>query len=139
MKKRAISLVLFLLMVVLAFAGCAASETSAVALKFYNALKDGDTDAMMECLDPETVKTLNKQLEAAGMEFSDVFDISTMMDEEGIDVSTLKFRVVKEDVEGDTATVTVEVSYKDDGENVKENTELPLKKVDGKWYVSFGF
>ncbi len=139
MKKRAIILCLVLLIVALAFTGCAASETSVVALKFYNALKDGDTDAMIECLDPETADMLTTQLEAMDMEFSDLFDISAMMDEEGIDADSLSFKVVEEEVKDDNATVTVEVSYKADGENVKEESELPLVKVNGKWYVSFGF
>lgn len=137
MKKRAISLVLVLLMVVLAFAGCAASETSAVVLKYLNAIKNDDTNAFLKCIDPDSANILQEQIGALDIDASKKSHMVKAMFGMG-DEDTLSFKFLDEEVKEDTATVTMEVTFTRAEETETIEWPISVVKIDGKWYVPFG-
>jgi ketosteroid isomerase-like protein len=137
MKKRAIVVVSVLLVVVMAFAGCgaAAGGPSAMATKYLDSIKNGDIDAMAECLDPDTATMFKAAMEMMGEE---AFNMGDLLGAAGVDAASISYKIVGEKIDGDTATVTVDTTATVDGEEKTESNEIPLTKIDGKWYISMG-
>ncbi len=135
MKKKLIPFVLASLIVVLALAGCdAASEPSAVVRNYFNAINNNDTAAFLKCIDPDKAKMLEEQIEALNIDASKKSHIGKVMT--GMDdADTLLFKILDEEVGEDTANVTVEITLTRADETTTDTIEVPVVKIDGKWYV----
>ncbi len=137
MKKRAVVFVCVLLIAVLALTACgAASGPSAVATKFMDSIKNGDINAMADCFEPEVATMFKAAMDMMGDE---AIDLGQLIGESGVDPASISYSITNEKIDGDTATVTVEMKATVNGEEQTNSSELPLAKVDGKWYISQNF
>lgn len=89
---------------------------------FIEAMKDGDAAKLCQVMDPDIVKLA----EISGQKCEEA--MKDMTKDAGKEFENVK--VGTANVDGDTATV--KVSVKDEEESI------PTKRVDDKWYVSFG-
>ena len=137
MKKSAIVFVCVLMVVMMALAACgaAADGPSGVATKFLDSIKNGDIDAMAECLEPDTAAMFKDAIKLMG---DDAFNMADILGQSGVDPATMSYKVTNEKIDGDTATVTVEMTATVNGKEQTESSDMPLTKVDGKWYMSMG-
>ncbi len=95
-----------------------------VALNFNNAMMDGDGSRAVEYLDPEAPAMIRGAIEDKAGEMSEEVE-----EERGaID----RVRVVNEEIDGDRATVTIEVTFED---GTTEEDEIAMIQRDGQWYV----
>ncbi len=134
MKKRAVVFVCVVLIFVMAFAACgAASGPSAVATKFMDSIKNGDINAMADCFEPEIATAFKAAMDMMGDE---AIDLGQMMGASGVDPASISYSITNETIDGDSATVTVEMKATVNGEEETNSSDLPLKQVDGKWYIS---
>lgn len=137
MKKRVLVLVSIMLVVVMVLAACgAASGPSDTAKKFMDSIKSGDINAMADCFEPKVAAVFKATMDMMGDE---AIDLGQIMGESGVDTSSISYSVTNEKIDGDTATVTVEMKATVNGEEQTNSTDLPLAKVDGKWYISQDF
>lgn len=137
MRKRAIVLVCVLLAALMVSAcGAAASGPSAVATKFMESAKSGDIDGIVGCFEPETATLLRSAFELAG---DDAMSSSDLLGLSDANIDSLTYKITDEQIDGDSATVTIEVTATVDGEAETESADLPLTQVDGQWYISNDF
>ena len=109
----------------LMLAACGGGSPEAVAEKFQKAMVSGDFDKAASY----ATKASAPMLKTMGSMLT-----GTMLDEFKEQVKGAKIRVVSSEIDGDTATVTMEVTNAD-GETEEETCNLV--KEDGEWKVGF--
>lgn len=147
MKKTVLKSITFVLVLVMAlgvFAGCGGGASDEdqiknVVSKFESALKSGDVFGVLECVDPDTQKEFNAELEAAakmlGMsldEFKKSDYVQSMLGGVFDEYADAKVTAENIKVDGDTATADLTLTL--NGEN---DTEEGVKfvKAGGAWYL----
>jgi hypothetical protein len=118
-----------LALVALVLAGCGSSGPKAAVENFMEAAKDKDCEKMVDLMDLSA-------FEAAGLSQGKEEIIQSCKDESGIG-DLVSYKITDEKTEGDIATVTVEVTTKEDGTENTETDTLTVNKINGEWKVSF--
>ncbi len=121
--KKLFSLALVALVSV-ALASCGKSEAGEVALKGFKAMTDGSDPT--QYLDPNT-KNLEDFRKASKEGAQNMKNL-------GITYEDIKLVGVEEN--GDKATAKISMTATGFGETTTDTTEVPLVKVEGKWYIS---
>ena len=127
-RFRVLVAVSILAIMVLAAIGCGGSGPSAAVEGFINAAKDKDCEKMIDYIDLAAFETqgvtINKQ------ELVDACKAESALGE------VVSYKILEETVDGDKATVKVEVTTKEDGQENTESDTLQLNKRDGEWKIS---
>ncbi len=122
-----------LLLAVLALAafGCGGSGPQAAVEDFMNAAKAKDCEKMVDLLDLDA-----PEFQGLGMNKEALVEACKQDAEAGGEV--VSFKVLEESVDGDTATVKVEVTTKVEGQESTETSTIKLTKRDDGWKLGAG-
>ncbi|MDP2892243.1 MAG: DUF4878 domain-containing protein [Bacillota bacterium] len=132
MKKKLLPVLCLLIACLLVFTGCTQSGPGAAAKGFVDGMFNGDIDTAFNYVEPSAAALLKPMFEAVGSETY----IQGLMPAAGAEMPTnISTRVVSEEITGDTATVTLEITATVSGVPQSRNIPMSCKKVDGKWYV----
>ncbi len=108
---------------VLAAACSGGSGPGAVVQDFNTAIAEGDSDAMLEHIDPAMRETLRPKI---GM-------VASLAAQEARNKGGLEStEILSEEVDGDQATVTYRSNF---GDGSSEEDTATLRQVDGVWYM----
>ncbi len=128
----AISAMLLVLMMLLMAAGCGDSGPTAAAEDFMEAAKSKDCDKMVEYMDLSA-----PEFEELGVTKEALVESCKSDAEAGGEIKS--YKITEETVDGDTATVKVEVTTEENGEESTDTTSFSMTKRDGEWKIGFGF
>lgn len=127
-RFRVLVAVSILAIMVLAAFGCGSSGPSAAVEGFIGAAKDKDCEKMIDYIDLTAFETsgvtINKQ------ELVDACKAESALGE------IVSYKILEETVDGDKATVKVEVTTKENDKEQTESDTLQLNKRDGEWKIS---
>jgi hypothetical protein len=133
MVKVVAALIVVLAMSVLAI-GCGEDSPSAAVEDFIEATKDGDCEKAVDMIDLDM-----SGMEKAGINTDDMKKEIVASCEADVENSEIvSYEVRNEEIEGDTATVEVEMTTKVDGEESTDTDTLTLNKKDGEWKIGLG-
>lgn len=107
---------------------------------YEDACNDGDYEAMLECMDAQTQSLMDTTMglmdglfsegTGLGIGMSDMFGLAGLMGD------YMNVEIINIAIDGDYATVTVEMSANMYGyEASSGEAELPMVKEDGDWYI----
>ncbi len=108
----------------LVLTACGSDGPGDVALSFNEAMMDGDGSRAVEHLDPEAPAMIRGAIEDKAGEMA--------AEAKGEHGDIERIRVVNEEIDGDRATVTIEVTFED---GTTEEEEIAMIQRDGQWYV----
>jgi hypothetical protein len=133
MVKVVVALIVVLAVSLVAI-GCGEDSPSAAVEDFIEATKDGNCDKAVDMLDLDV-----PGMEEAGLSTDDLKKEIVASCEADVENSEIvSYEVRNEEIDGDTATVEVEMTTKVDDEESTETDTLTLNKRDGEWKISFG-
>lgn len=143
MKKKTVICLVALFALTIFLTACT-SGPSDVARDYMDAFSKGDMNGMVDCMDPDSAALIKGVAGIAASQFgldADSFlgispGLFSIMDAYfGYEID---YRITDEQIYGDKAIVTIEYDVNTDGEArvTGEVREIPLVKIDGKWYVS---
>ena len=143
MRKKTIVCLAVLLVLALCLTACGNSPR-AVAKTYMNAFSRGDINKMIDCMDPDSAALLNGITELLGGQLGVGGETLTGMSPALFSMMdayygyNIDYRITGETIHGDSAIVTIEYDVTMDGDEgiTREVREIPLVKIDGKWYVS---
>lgn len=123
-----------ILVLLLTLASCSGASTPGSAAKgFFDAMANGNMDAAMNYLEPETAKTIKPMIEAMGGQKA----FSTLLNSSGGEMPTnVHTKVLDEQINGDAATVTLQVNATFSGEAQTQQVKVECLKSGGQWYVN---
>ena len=130
--KKTVSIVLAVLILSVALVACGGGGNNtpdATVQKFINAINSNNTNALAECFEPtyqELIKSSFALLSSMDM---------TLADAMGMGSEKLGLTIENVAIDGDSATVTATLII--DGQS--DTDDIPLKMVDGQWYIDAGF
>ena len=132
MKKKMLPVLCLLIACLLVFTGCTQSGPSAAAKGFVDAATKGDLNTAFNYVEPQAAAMFKPIFEALG---GQAF-MQSLMQAAGTEMPTnISTKVISEDIVGDRATVTVEITATVSGVVQTEQAPIPCVKSDGKWYV----
>jgi hypothetical protein len=127
-RFRILVAVSVLAILVLSAFGCGSSGPTAAVEDFMGAAKDKNCDKMIDLIDLKGFETsgvtIDKQelVDACKAE-SDLGDI-------------VSYKILEETIDGDKATVKIEVTTKENGNEQTDSDTLQLTNRDGQWLIS---
>ncbi len=132
--KKTVSVILAVLMLTLALAGCSGSSQNSpegVVKKFIDSVNSGNINGIIECLTPESQEAMKAMMALYGsMSDADLAELMGFETETKVDLTINGVQI-----DGDTATVNATIVA--DGES--DTSDVPCIKVDGKWYLDIGY
>ncbi len=143
MSKKLFLFLSILMLLTAVLAGCSSDSPSKVVKTYLDAANKGDIDTMIDCLEPKAAALMEGFGDMLGDQFG--MDGETLfgmgpglmsMFNEGGENYSIDYEITDEEIDGDTATVTVEITASAGGESQTQETEIPLIKQDGKWYIA---
>jgi hypothetical protein len=115
-------------------AGCGDSNGPAsVAEEFVYAQADKDCDKLVSLLDSSSKDTLSK---AQGPQGDPAEGCRQTMEAQTQAIEITDFKVIEENINGDTATVKFSISGNVDGQSMSEEDTANMVKENGEWKVS---
>jgi hypothetical protein len=148
MNKKVASIVLVVL-ICISLSGCSIKEKVGVRVtihEFQSACNEMDAEKMLECIDPTLVFFLQvlpipKDKEGLNEFVINIIDLLYFIDFDTVNdvvegLESLKIHVIKIRIYSGKASVDARLSYKIDGEKLKEDITLELVKKRGKWYLT---
>lgn len=114
------------------------NSPSGVVKRYFEAIKNGNYRAMIECMIPMEDEGANSWADLIGSMTKE--DIISGLQAYGMAVTKedlaqatdIQYKIVKETIDGDNATVLVEFGKPGD----KSQQEIRCTKQNGKWYIS---
>ena len=121
-----------LILVSLLINGCAPSQKSPgdVVMAYYCAANEGEFSAWKETLSEATRSTLKRHLGQLGG------GIKGACDRKSRNGSIIRVDITKEEIRGESATVTANIAFKDG--STKNNDKTNLIKEKGSWKIALG-
>ncbi|MHB1054318.1 MAG: Rv0361 family membrane protein [Thermoleophilia bacterium] len=124
---KVISAGMVLAVLMLAAVGCGSSPSTAAVENFMKAAQDKDCGKMIDLMDLSAAQ-------AQGAINKDEL-IKSCEDSKGLG-DVVSYKILEEKVDGDSATIKVEVTTKEGDKEKTESDTLTVKKVDGDWKIS---
>ncbi len=144
MRKRMIYGIVVLLLFALCLSACGPSRPAAVVREYMDAANRGDINAMLDCMEPDTANLIRGAAQIAGAQFGIDAESVMLMAPALMSIADaygsgyeVDYEILDESISGDRAIVTVDYSMSSGGSvQSGENSEIPLVKIDGKWYLA---
>ncbi|MHB9111319.1 MAG: Rv0361 family membrane protein [Thermoleophilia bacterium] len=127
-RFRVLVAVSVLTILVLSAFGCGSSGPKAAVEDFMGAAKDKDCEKMIDLIDLSALETSGVAIDK--QELVDACKAESALGE------IVSYKILEETVDGDKATVKVEVTTKENGNEQTESDTLQLNKRDGEWKIS---
>ena len=132
-----------MLALALCLTACGPRPTAVVA-RYLAAANRGDVNAMLDCLEPDASSVIQGMADIAGSQFGidagAVFDMApglmSVANAYGAGYG-VDYRILNETIDRNRAVVTIDYAMSaGDTKQAAENAEVPLVKIDGRWYIS---
>lgn len=122
-------LVAVLAALLMAVAGCGSSGPTAAVEDFMKATQDKNCQKMIDAMD-------FKAAEEAGIPNLKDELVKACEEEKDSGGELVSYKILEETINGDSATVKVEATTKNNDQEKTESTTLNLVQRDGKWLIS---
>ena len=144
MKKRVVLWFLIFLVLALSLSGCGSPRPAAVVREFLEATDRGDINTMLDCMEPDAANLVRGMAGIAGSEFGIDAESIFLMAPGLMSIANaygagygVDYDILDETISGDRAIVTVNYSMSSGGTvQSGENSEVPLVKIKGRWYLA---
>lgn len=127
-RFRILVAVSVLAILVLSAFGCGSSGPTAAVEDFMGAAKDKNCDKMIDLIDLKGFETSGVTIDK--QELVDACKAESALGE------IVSYKILEETIDGDKATVKVEVTTKENGNEQTDSDTLQLTNRDGQWLIS---
>ena len=108
-------------------------------VKMMSALKEKDIDTILECIEPETSRTISMLFNLTGISADDLVDMLLPVNwdngsNERPQTESLSFEFAGYEQDGDTARISLKAAL----DGASANIEINFVRISGIWYLSLG-
>lgn len=142
-KRKKLIITLSIIFVILLFTGGGIyiwylNSPFPTLVKLVSSVKEKDTDAILECIEPKTAQKIQLLIDFTGISIEDAIDKIMPSDTESseLDGSSNNTSIKFADYNRDDNNAYIELAVKNETENTERSVKINFVRIDGTWYLS---